>query len=106
VSVRIIVSGHPRAVRDRMLAMWTLLTICILLLATWLDSSDVNRKLTVSFGSLGKESKMAHYDQFILFGDSLFQHSSDQARGFGMHSALQAGKKLLFRLEITTKVLQ
>ena len=69
----------------------------ILLLATWLDSSDVKRTLTVSFGSLGKRNKMTHYDQFILFGDSLFQHSSDQARGFGMHSALQAGKRVLFR---------
>lgn len=31
------------------------------------------------------------YDQFILFGDSLFQHSTDQDRGFGLHPALQAG---------------
>jgi hypothetical protein len=97
VSALIIVIFPSRAVRDRMLATWTFFTICILLLASWLDSSDVNRTLTVSFGSLGKESKMAHLDQFILFGDSLFQHSSDQARGFGMHSALQAGKEALSR---------
>jgi len=81
-----------------MFATWILLTICLLLLATWLDLSDVNRTLTVSIGNQEKKSIMAHYDQFILFGDSLFQHSSDQARGFGMHSALQAGKEVLSRL--------
>jgi len=81
-----------------MIATFLYLTLfTTFLLATWLDYSDVNRTLTVSFGSLGNKNKMAHYDQFILFGDSLFQHSSDQARGFGMHSALQAGKKVLFR---------
>lgn len=32
------------------------------------------------------------YDQLILFGDSLFQHSSSQDRGFSLAPALQAGK--------------
>lgn len=36
-------------------------------------------------------SKMP-YDQFILFGDSLFQHSSSQERGYSLAPALQAGK--------------
>lgn len=36
---------------------------------------------------------MAGYDQFILFGDSLFQHSSSQERGFSLASAVQAGTK-------------
>ena len=31
------------------------------------------------------------YDQFILFGDSLFQHSSSQDRGYTLAPALQAG---------------
>jgi len=34
------------------------------------------------------------YDQFILFGDSLFQHSTDQSRGFGLQPALQSGRGL------------
>lgn len=31
------------------------------------------------------------YDQFILFGDSLTQMSSNQDDGFGYHPALQEG---------------
>ena len=38
------------------------------------------------------------YDQFILFGDSLFQHSSSQERGYTLAPALQAGAcKLLMK---------
>jgi len=32
------------------------------------------------------------YDKFMLFGDSLFQHSTSQDRGFGLTPALQFGK--------------
>lgn len=32
------------------------------------------------------------YDQFILFGDSITQMSSNQERGFGLQPALQDGQ--------------
>lgn len=32
------------------------------------------------------------YDKFMLFGDSLIQHSTSQDRGFGLTPALQFGK--------------
>lgn len=71
------------------MSVWSI--ALILVLAFLLETSDISRILTLSFGVPPRSFDMAGYDQFILFGDSLFQHSSDQVRGFGMHSALQAG---------------
>ena len=42
---------------------------------------------------IGHTEKMA-YDQFVLFGDSLFQHSNSQERGYALTPALQSGKKV------------
>ncbi|KAL9015278.1 MAG: hypothetical protein Q9173_000076 [Seirophora scorigena] len=36
------------------------------------------------------------YDQFLLFGDSLFQQSCNQDRGFAFAPALQDGQMILF----------
>ncbi|KAL9089476.1 MAG: hypothetical protein Q9159_002516 [Coniocarpon cinnabarinum] len=41
------------------------------------------------------------YDQFILFGDSLFQHSSSQERGFALAPALQA--EYIRRLDVVNR---
>lgn len=41
------------------------------------------------------------YDQFILFGDSLFQHSSSQERGFNLAPALQA--EYVRRLDVVNR---
>jgi hypothetical protein len=41
---------------------------------------------------LAEEALYKPYDQFILFGDSITQMSSDQSMGFGFHPALQDGK--------------
>ncbi len=42
--------------------------------------------------SMALDEPMAAYDQFILFGDSLLQHSSSQGRGFALAPELQAGE--------------
>jgi hypothetical protein len=39
-----------------------------------------------------EEALYKPYDQFILFGDSITQMSSDQSMGFGFQPALQDGK--------------
>ncbi len=41
---------------------------------------------------MARNERMAAYDQFILFGDSLLQHSSSQGRGFALAPELQAGE--------------
>jgi hypothetical protein len=41
-----------------------------------------------------EEALYKPYDQFILFGDSITQMSSDQSMGFGFHAALQDGNTL------------
>lgn len=45
-------------------------------------------------GNLANSTSMALYEQFVLFGDSLFQHSSSQDRGFSLAAALQAGRHI------------
>jgi hypothetical protein len=73
--------------------IWPAISLLIYLLATWTEYLNSPASITITFGtpSTTLVTTMAPYDQFILFGDSLFQHSSDQTRGFGLHSALQAG---------------
>lgn len=40
----------------------------------------------------GAEGYEAPYEQFLLFGDSLLQHSCSQQKGFAFVPALQDGK--------------
>jgi hypothetical protein len=74
---------------------WIWPAILILALAIWTEHLTSPISFTITFDASDQRpttTTMAAYDQFILFGDSLFQHSSDQVRGFGLHSALQAGQ--------------
>lgn len=72
------------------------IVICFAALITWVRQErnlDWNVSLVPkSLVPLAYENtKMAVYDQFILFGDSLIQHSSSQERGFSLTPALQSG---------------
>jgi len=40
----------------------------------------------------GDQNACAAYDQFILFGDSITQMSTDQNPGFSFYAALQQGQ--------------
>ncbi|KLU91617.1 hypothetical protein MAPG_10135 [Magnaporthiopsis poae ATCC 64411] len=43
----------------------------------------------------------SNYDQFILFGDSIIQHSNSQERGFGLTPALQ--QEFVRRLDVVNR---
>ena len=65
--------------------------ICLLLIqAASNPLQQLVYRLRASSGSTSVTAIM--YDQFVLFGDSLLQHSSSQERGFALAPALQAGK--------------
>lgn len=73
------------------MTFWLFCSIILIILAICADLSNNSHTFTLQLGVQYKTNTMAAYDQFMLLGDSLFQHSSDQTRGFGLHSALQSG---------------
>lgn len=60
---------------------------------SWIKSTPI-ASAGLQQSKIGHSDSMgrALYDQFILFGDSLFQHSSNQQQGWSLAPALQNGE--------------
>lgn len=72
-----------------------LIVFCLALIPCWIRVeyllAYLPLKLQSHYCCFAANQNMAVYDQFILFGDSLIQHSSSQDRGFSLTPALQSG---------------
>lgn len=74
-------------------------SITALCIAWVLHQAVLNR--SIYFPSGAQLSSDMVYEQFMLFGDSLFQHSSSQERGYTLAPALQA--EYIRRLDVVNR---